>query len=59
MIQVELGLNSAIEQNLISFDRVLDQSAKACLSKFFDNKQLKQILQPIQVVFDADLTQSD
>jgi hypothetical protein len=46
-----------MEQKLIGICRALDQWGKECLSKFFDNKRLKRIIHPIQVVFAAELTQ--
>ena len=55
VMQVELGLISAMERKLIGVHRAVDQSAKACLSKFFDNKRLKRIVHPIQLVFASDL----
>jgi hypothetical protein len=55
VMQVELGLISAMERKLIGVHRAVDQSTKACLSKFFDNKRLKRIVHPIQLVFSSDL----
>jgi hypothetical protein len=55
VMQVKLGHISALEQKLIGICRALDQSTKECLSKFVDNKRLKRIVHPIQVVFAAEL----
>jgi hypothetical protein len=56
VMKVELGLISAMEQKLIGICRALDHRGEECLSKFFDNKRLKRIVHPIQVVFAAELT---
>ncbi|MAJ62206.1 MAG: hypothetical protein CBC48_21055 [bacterium TMED88] len=50
VMQVERGRISAMEQKLIGFHRALDQSARARLSKFANNKWPPRIVQFISPI---------